>query len=210
MPIEKDVAQKFAKQYYREIRQTDLAAAGTKVLVERAREVVEDMGYDFDRTLVYWLSHKDRVESRGALDVYRTILVEPVAVAVSAGLSGIDAQIAPETKRVFETAAAVPPGVDLDAIRMIRECPSDGRLLKHDALLQVLKDNGRPIDAAQPDLTIADVFFGLERAGFIKIHRRWEKDVQFSDIEVLAPDAMRRVEEQLAYLAQIKAQAAPP
>jgi hypothetical protein len=210
MPIEQEVFDKFAKQYYRGIRKSDLAEAGTKLLVERAHEVTEDMGYDFDRTLLYWLLHKDRVESQRGLDIYRAILVEPVAVAVSAGLSGIEDQVAPETRRVFETMATIPPGVDLTALRMIQACPSEGNRLKHDDLLGVLEDNDIPIDASQPDLTIADVFFDLERAGFIKIQRRWENDVQYSDIEVLAPEAMLRTEQQLAYLAEIKAQMEPP
>jgi hypothetical protein len=59
-------------------------------------------------------------------------------------------------------------------------------------------------DASQPDLAIADAFFGLERAGYIKIHRRWEKDVQFSDIEILDLAAMTDVEEKLEYLAKME------
>ena len=210
MPIQKKVFDRFAKQYYRDIRKTDLASAGTSVLVKRAREVVEDMGFDFDRTLLLWLTHKDRVESQGGLDIYRSILVEPVAVAVAADLSDIERQIAPQTRRVFEAAASIPPGVELVSIRMIRECPSDGSRLKHDDLLQVLKDHGEPIDEGQPDLSIADAFFGLERAGFVKIHRRWENDVQYSDIEVVAPEAMRQVEAQLAYMVEIRTEMAPP
>lgn len=210
MPIEREVFDKFAEQYYREIRKGDLAGAGTMLLVERAREVIDAMGYDFDRTLLYWLMNKGQVEAQGGFDIYRTMLVEPVAVAVSAGLSGIEEHVAPETQRVFETVATIPPGVDLEALRLIQACPSDGHRLKHDDLLTVLEKNGIPIDAGQPDLTIADVFFDLERAGFVKIHRRWENDVQFSDIEVLAPEDMRRTEQQLTYLADIKAQVEPP
>ena len=210
MPIREKVFDRFAKQYYRELHKTDLASAGTSVLVEQAREVVEDMGFDFDRTLLLWLTHKDRVERQGGLDVYRAILVEPVAVAVAAGLSDIDRQIAPQTRRVFETAASIPPGVALLPIRMIRECPTEGDRLRHDDLLQVLKDHAVPIDEGQPDLSIADAFFGLERAGFVKIHRRWENDVQFADIEVVAPEAMRHVEQQLAYMAEVRTQMAPP
>ena len=204
MPVAPETFDKFAKRFYREIRPSDIAATDTRVLIDRAREVVEGMGFDFDRTLLLWLFRKELVESRGGSDIYRTILVEPVAVAVAAGLSGIEEQIAPETRRIFQTAAAIPPAVDLAAIRMIRGCPFDGHRLKHDDLLLVLQANDIPVDAGQPDLSIADAFFGLEQAGFIHIHRRWENDVQFSDVEVLAPEAMRLVEEQLVYLAEMK------
>lgn len=204
MPVESRVIDTFTKQYYREIRKTDLGSAATSVLIGRAREVVEDMGFDFDRTLLFWLLHKDLVERRGALEVYRTMLVEPVAVAVAAGLSGIDAHIAPETRQIFESVAAVPPGVDLLTIRMVRACPSDGYRLKHADLLQVLEEHAVAGNAGSPDLAIADAFFGLERAGFIKIHRRWENDDQYSDIEILDLEGMRGVEEQLDYLAALK------
>ena len=204
MPIEKAVFNQFTQQYYREIQKADLANIGTNVLIERAREVLDDMGYDFDRTILFWLFHKDQVESEGGLDVYSTILVEPVAVAVAAGLSSIDAYIAPETRQIFETAATIPSGVDLASIRMIKACPAEGTLLKHDDLLQVLKDNGVALDSSQPDLAIADAFFGLERAGFIKIQRRWEKDVQFSDIEILDLEEMNAVEAKLRYLGEMK------
>lgn len=204
MPVESRVIDKFAKQYYREIRKTDLGSAATSTLIGRAREVVEDMGFDFDRTLILWLLHKDLVERQGALEVYRTMLVEPVAVAVAAGLSDIDAHIAPETRQIFESVAAVPPGVDLLSIRMVRACPSDGYRLKHADLLQVLEEHAMAGNAGSPDLAIADAFFGLERAGFIKIHRRWENDRQFSDIEILDLEGMRRVEAQIDYLAAMK------
>ena len=204
MPIERSVFDRFAKQYYREIRKSDLANLSANVLIQRAREVVEDMGYDFDRTLLFWMFHQDRVESEGGRNIYNTILVDPVAVAVAAGLSGIDETITPETRQVFETAAGIPPGVDLISIRMLKSCPSEGSLFKHDDLLQVLADNGMTTDSGAPDLAIADAFFGLERAGFIKIQRRWENDVQFSDIELLEPEAMQRVEDNLQYLDEMK------
>jgi hypothetical protein len=204
MPIERAVFDRFAKQYYREIRKSDLANLSANVLIQRAREVVEDMGYDFDRTLLFWMFHQDRVESEGGRNIYNTILVDPVAVAVAAGLSGIDDTITPETRKVFETAAGIPPGVDLISIRMLKSCPSEGSLFKHDDLLQVLADNGMTTDSGAPDLAIADAFFGLERAGFIKIQRRWENDVQFSDIELLEPEAMQRVEDNLQYLDEMK------
>jgi hypothetical protein len=130
--------------------------------------------------------------------------VEPVAVAVAAGLSGIDAYVAPETRQAFETVAALPPGVDLLSIEMIKACPSDGNLLKHDDLLRVLEAHAVPIDTGQPDLAIADAFFGLEQAGFIKVQRRWEKDVQFSDVEILDLAAMNDAEGKLLYLDEMK------
>ena len=205
MPIESRVFDRFAKQYYREVRQTDLASLGTSVLVGRAKEVLDDMGFDFDRTLLLWLFHKDRVERQGGGDIYRTILVEPVAVGVAAGLSGIDTLIAPETKRIFETVATMPPGVDLKAIQMVKACPSEGGLLRHDDLLRVLQENAVAIETS-PDLAIADAFFGLEQAGFVKIQRRWENDVQFCDLELLDMDAMTAVEAKLRYLDEIKRQ----
>ena len=203
MPIESRVFDRFAKQYYREIRQTDLASVSTAALVGRAQEVLEDMGFDFDRTLLLWLFHKDLVESQGGTGIYRTILVEPVAVGVAAGLSGIDTLIKPETKQIFETVATMPPGVDLKAIQMVKACPAEGVRLRHDDLLPVLKENGVAIETS-PDLAIADAFFGLEQAGFVKIHRRWDNEVQFSDLEILDMDAMNAAEEKLRYLEAMK------
>ncbi len=205
MPIESRVFDRFAKQYYREVRQTDLASLGTSVLVGRAKEVLDDMGFDFDRTLLLWLFHKDRVERQGGGGIYRTILVEPVAVGVAAGLSGIDTLIAPETKRIFEMVATMPPGVDLKAIQMVKACPSEGDLLRHDDLLRVLQENAVAIETS-PDLAIADAFFGLEQAGFVKIQRRWENDVQFCDLELLDMNAMTAVEAKLRHLDEIKRQ----
>ena len=205
MPIESRVFDRFAQQYYREVRQTDLASLSTSVLVGRAKEVIDDMGFDFDRTLLLWLFHKDRVESQGGGDIYRTILVEPVAVSVAAGLSGIDTLIAPETKRIFQTVATMPPGVDLKAIQMVKACPSEGDRLRHDDLLRVLQENAVAIETS-PDLAIADAFFGLEQAGFVKIQRRWENDVQFCDLELLDMEAMTAVEAKLRYLDEIKGQ----
>ena len=205
MPIESRVFDKFAKQYYRELHQSDLSSASTSVLIRRAQEVLDDMGFDFDQTLLLWLFHKDLVESQGGAGIYKTILVEPVAVAIAAGLSGIDTLIAPETKRAFETVATIPPGVELKAIQMVKACPSEGDLLRHDDLLRVLKENAVPIETS-PDLAIADAFFGLEQAGFVKIQRRWENDVQFCDLAIRDMDAMNAVEAKLRYLDQMKKQ----
>jgi hypothetical protein len=200
MPIESKVFDAFAQQYKREVQAADLAGAGTVALIELAREVVEDMGFDYESTIRLWLLRKDRVESNGGMEVYTQILVDPVAVAVAADLSGIVEQIPPETRQILSTAAAIPPGVNLLPIKMVKSCPATGNRLTHDDLLQVLRTHSVTIDASQPDLAIADAFFGLERAGFIKIHRRWEKDVQFSDIEILDLAAMTAVEEKLEYL----------
>jgi len=87
---------------------------------------------------------------------------------------------------------------------MVKACPATGNLLKHDDLLQVLKDNAMPFDASQPDLAIADAFIGLDGVGLIKIHRRWENDDQFSDIEILDLAALNAVEEKLEYLNKMK------
>lgn len=200
MPIESDAFNRLVKQYHREIRKTDMGGAGTMTLVALAREVVEDMGYDFDRTLIFWLLHKDLVETKGGMDVYAAILVEPAAVAVAADLSGIGELIAPETQQVFKKVADLPQGVDLLPIRMVKACPATGALLKQADMLKVMEDNGVAINAAQPDLAIADTFFGLERAGLIKIHRRWDDDVQYSDIEILDRDTMNTLEGKLVYM----------
>ena len=200
MPIERKVFDAFAQQYQREVHEADLAGAGTVALIDLARDVTEDMGFDYERTLLLWLLRKDRVESNGGMEVYTQILVDPVAVAVAADLSGIVDRITPETRQILAVAAALPPGVDLLPIKMIKSCPATGNRLNHDDLLQVLKTHSVTSDASQPDLAIADAFFGLERAGFIKIHRRWENDAQFSDIEILDLAAMTAVEEKLEYL----------
>ncbi len=200
MPIEADVFTPFMQQYNREIRNADLGSAGTMSLIALARDVVEDMGYDFDRTLLFWLLHKDLVETKGGMDVYAAILVEPAAVAVAADLSGIGELIAPETQQVFKKVTDLPQGVDLLPIRMVKACPATGALLKQADMLNVMEDNGVAINAAQPDLAIADTFFGLERAGLIKIHRRWDDDVQYSDIEILDRDTLNTLEGKLVYM----------
>ena len=204
MPIESKVFDAFAEQYNRDVRKADYASAGTTTLIGVAREVVEDMGFDYDRTLLFWLFKKDLVESKGGLPVYTNILVDPVAVAVSADLSGIGELIAPETHQIFKIAAEIPQGVDLSSIKSIKACPVTGNLLKHDDLLQVLKENAAPIDFSQPDLAIANAFFGLDRAGLIKIHRRWENEDQYSDIEILDLGGLNTVEKKLEYLDAMK------
>jgi hypothetical protein len=204
MPIEKNIFDEFAKQYSRDVRKADFTSAGTTVLIGLARETIEDMGFNFDRTLLFWLLRKDFVESEGGLPVYTNILVDPVAVAVAADLSGIGDLIAPETRQIFKISTEVPSGVDLSAIKMVKACPATGSLLNHDDLLQVLKENAVPFDASQPDLAIADVFIGLDEAGLIKIHRRWENDDQFSDIEIMDLAALNAVEEKLEYLNKMK------
>lgn len=208
MPIEKRVFDAFANQYNHDVRKAEFANAGTTKLIGLAREVTEDMGFDFDRTLLFWLLRKDLVESQGGMPVYTNILVEPVAVAVAADLSGIGDLIVPETRQIFKIAAEVPSSADLSAIKMVKACPVTGNLLKHDDLLQVLKENAVPFDASQPDLAIADAFIGLEGAGLIKIHRRWENDDQFSDIEILDMGALNAVEEKLEYLNKMKVKSA--
>jgi len=204
MPIESKVFKAFAEQYQREVQEADLAGAGTVALIDLARDVTEDMGFDYERTLLLWLLRKDRVENNGGMAVYTQILVDPVAVAVAADLSGIVDRITPETRQILSVAAALPPGVNLLPIKMVKSCPATGNRLEHDDLLQVLRAHSVVFDASQPDLAIADAFFGLERAGYIKIHRRWEKDVQFSDIEILDLAAMTAVEEKLEYLAKME------
>ena len=204
MPIESRVFNVFAEQYQREVEKADLVGAGTVALIDLARDVTEDMGFDYERTLLLWLLKKDRVESSGGMAVYTQILVDPVAVAVAADLSGIVDRITPETRQILSVAAALPPGVNLLPIKMAKSCPATGNRLEHDDLLQVLRAHSVVFDASQPDLAIADAFFGLERAGYIKIHRRWEKDVQFSDIEILDLAAMTAVEEKLEYLAKME------
>ncbi|MBC2737757.1 MAG: hypothetical protein HF981_25590 [Desulfobacteraceae bacterium] len=204
MPIESRVFNAFAEQYQHEVQEADLAGAGTVVLIDLARDVIEDMGFDYERTLLLWLLKKDRVESNGGMAVYTQILVDPVAVAVAADLSGIVDRITPETRKILTVAASLPPGVTLLPIKMVKSCPATGNRLQHDDLLQVLRTHKVVFDASQPDLAIADAFFGLERAGYIKIHRRWEKDVQFSDIEILDLAAMTAVEENLEYLAKME------
>ena len=88
---------------------------------------------------------------------------------------------------------------------MVNACPSEGDRLRHDDLLQVLEANSVAIESS-PDLAIADAFFGLEQAGFVKIQRRWEKDVQFSDLEILDRDGMNAVETKLRYLDEMQRQ----
>ena len=204
MPIESRVFNAFAAQYQREIQEADLGGAGTVALIDLARDVTEDMGFDYERTLLLWLLKKDRVASNGGMAVYTQILVDPVAVAVAADLSGIVDRITPETRKILSVAASLPPGVTLLPIKMVKSCPATGNRLAHDDLLQVLRAHSVVFDASQPDLAIADAFFGLERAGYIKIHRRWEKDVQFSDIEILDLAAMTAVEEELEYLSKME------
>ncbi|MBL0712618.1 MAG: hypothetical protein JJV98_02850 [Desulfosarcina sp.] len=174
--------------------------------VKIARATIEDMGYDYDKTLLYWRFDRELSEDPRRRSIHDDYLIGPLKVLFELDAVRMEAIMAPETYARLENTMGIGENISLQSIRMLKECARGEALVKHEALVKVLQKYGMAVDSDFPEISVKEAFYGLSQNGLIRIHKRREWKDKRVDLEILDREQIAVQEKKLLQLESMYAQ----
>ncbi len=171
-----------------------------------AKAVVEDMGYDYDQTLLAW--HFNQALSR---DVRRRAfgddyLIGPIRTQFELDPGALRSVLDPATCDALETIEGVGEHITLRSIELLRECARGKNWVPHEALTAGLTKFNVPVDPRFPALSVEEAFYGLSYNGLIQIHKHREWKTNWVELEILDRAQIDDQERRLRWLERMHAQ----
>jgi hypothetical protein len=192
MPTDLETIQKFLTKIDRASRKIELGGITIIDRIKLVKKVVEDMGYDFDKTALYFTFHTELGFNPNTEPLVTNFFATPVSAAYMDDPKGLKKVVGEDTFSFWEANSMNEAGVSLESIQIYNECPKQGNIMKHEDLVGILKKRGVNVDDKYPAMAIYDKFFAMKVGKLVKIHSRNENGIEKNDIEILDDAQIRR------------------
>ncbi len=209
MPADTATLETFVACFNRRLLEVRAGRSRAVTHVRVAKAVVEEMGYDYDQTLLYWRFNQalsKGVHRRQIRDVY---LIGPLKVLFELDTDQMKSILAPETCAALEDALGIDDHVTLQSIRMLRECARGATRIEHEALVAGLRKFDIAVDPNFPEMSVKEAFYGLHHHELIQIRKSWEWKVKRVELEILDRERIADQEKKLLRLESLMAQYTP-
>lgn len=177
--------------------------------VKVAKATIEDMGFDYDKTLLYWQFNPALSEDPHQRQVRDVYLIGPLKDLFELDAARLKTLMAEETYGALENTLGIGEHITLESILMLRACARGARLVPHEALVAGLQQYGIVVDKDFPEMSVEEAFYGLRQSGLIEIHKRREWKTKRVTLEILDQDEIAAQEMRLRELARLSAQYVP-
>lgn len=206
MPADAATLKTFVTGFNNRLLKVKTGRARAVTYVKVARAVIEDMGYDYDKTLLNWRFNptmSQEIRQRAFRDDY---LMGPLKILFELDAEQMNAFMAPETYAALENTLKIGDHITLESIHMLRECARGQTLVPHEALVSGLAKFDIKVDANFPALSVEEAFYGLHYNGLIQIHTRLEWKTKRVELEILDRAQIAAQEKKLQQLENLYAQ----
>ncbi|MGD9251872.1 MAG: hypothetical protein PVG19_11635 [Desulfobacterales bacterium] len=177
--------------------------------VKIAKATIEDMGFDYDKTLLYWQFNPALSEDPHQRQIRNVYLIGPLKDLFELDAARLKTLMAEETYGALENTLGIGEHITLESILMLKACARGARLVPHEALVAGLQQYDIVVDKDYPEISIEEAFYGLRQNGLIEIHKRREWKTKRITIEILDQDEIAAQEIRLRELARLSAQYVP-
>ena len=185
MPADAATLEAFTAGFNRELLQVKTGRSRAVTHAYIARHVIEDMGYDYDQTLLDWYFNRALPQDDRRQTVHDEYLIGPLKILFELDAGQMKALMAPETYAALEEALGIGEHITLRAIRLLRECAQGATQVSHEAIMAGFHKFGIPVEPDYPEIAVGEAFYGLRYNGLVQIHKRREWKTKRVELEIL-------------------------
>ena len=177
--------------------------------VKVAKATIEDMGFDYDKTLLYWQFNPALSEDPHQRQIRDVYLIGPLKDLFELDATRLKTLMDEETYGALENTLGIGEHITLESILILKACAGGARRVPHEALVSGLQQYGVVVDKDFPEISVEEAFYGLHQNGLIEIHKRREWKTKRVTLEILDQDEIAAQEMRLRELARLSAQYVP-
>lgn len=174
-----------------------------------AKAAIEGMGYDYDKTLLFWHFNRSLADDPRRRAIRDDYLIGPLKVLFELDAGQLKPFMAPETYATLEDTLGIGEHITLQSIRMLRECAQGDTRVPHEALVAGLQKFDIVVDGSFPEIAVEEAFYGLRHHGLIQISTRRDWKIKRVELEILDLEGIATQEKKLQQLASMSAHYAP-
>ncbi len=209
MPADAAVREAFVAGFNTRLLDIQEGRARAITYVKVAKATIEDMGFDYDKTLLYWQFNPALSEDPNQRQLRDVYLIGPLKDLFVLDAARVKTFMDKETYIALENMLGIGEHITLESILMLRACARGARLVPHEALVAGLQQYGIVVDKDFPEMSVEEAFYGLRQNGLIEIHKRREWKTKRITLEILDQDEIAAQEMRLREMAKLSAQYVP-
>ena len=209
MPTDTATLERFMTAFKTRLLEVDAGRSRAVTQIGVAQAVVEDMGYDYDQTLLSWRFNQSLPRDERRRAISDNYLIGPVRTQFELAPRALRSVLAPATYDALEKAEGVGDFITLRSIRMLRECARGKDWVSHEALTAGLGKFNIPVDRQFPELSVEEAFYGLSYNGLIQIHKQRAWKTKRVELEILDRVQIADQEKRLNWLEGMHARYTP-
>jgi hypothetical protein len=196
MPTDKETI----KNFFTRLSEKSNGSERTPIaIVDLTKKTIEDMGYNYDMTLLHWIFNVELQTDHDNLGFLDTIV--KLVISHFEEIKNTDL-LANETINIIETYFNLPMGgmwMDI-VIDALLECERTGDVIQYDDFIVCLQNNGSEAGKIKSNGLIQFQIKWMESSGFIKFIAKQNNGMVFFDISVLNKDGLVSMREKLNYI----------
>ncbi|MDJ0855212.1 MAG: hypothetical protein QNI85_08235 [Desulfobacterales bacterium] len=205
MPTDATTLERFTSAYKTGLLDVDIGRSRAITQIGVAKEVVEDMGYDYDQTLLAWRFNPALSRDLRRRAIGDDYLIGPIRIQFELDPGVLRSVLDPATYAAMEEIEGVGDHITLRSIEMLRECARGEDRVPHEALTAGLGKFNVPVDPRFPELSIEEAFYGLRYNGLIRIHKQRAWNTKWVELEILDRAQIADQERRLRWLESMQA-----
>lgn len=209
MPADPATRETFVAGFNTRLLAIDEGRSRAITYVNVAKATIEDMGFDYDKTLLYWQFNPALSEDLHQRTIRDDYLIGPLKDLFALNAAQVKTFMNQETYTALENSLGIGEHITLPSIRMLRACAQGETLVQHETLVAGLQHYGIVVDKDFPELSVEEAFYGLRQYGLIEIHKRREWKTKRVTIKILDWDEIAAQEAKLRAQAKMSAQYVP-
>ncbi len=206
MPADSATLQRFVSSFNTGLLAIKAGRSRAVTQIEVAKAVVEDMGYDYDQTLLAWRFNRALTRDTRHRTIGEDYLLGPVRTQFELDPRALRTFLAPATFAAMEKVESVGAHITLQSIELLRECARGRDWVPHEALTAGLGKFNVPFDPQFPEISIEEAFYGLRFNGLVQIHKQREWKTDWVELEIVDRDEIADQERRLRWLEGMYAQ----
>ncbi len=185
MPADAATLAAFTAGFHGELLQVETGRSRAVTQVYIAKHVIEDMGYDYDQTLLQWRFNRALHQDARLQSIRDDYLIGPLNILFELDADRIKSIVAPDTYATFEETQGIGEHITLPSIRLLRECARGATQVSHEAIMAGFHNFGIPVEPDYPEIAVGEAFYGLSSLGLVQIHKRRVWKTKRVELEIL-------------------------
>ncbi len=205
MPTDAATLEAFSAGFNAELMEVKTGRSRAVTHATIAKQVIEDMGYDYDQTLLYWCFNRELPQDARWQSIRDDYLIGPLNILFELDADRMKSIMAPDTYAAFEETLGIGAHITLHSIRLLRECAQGATQVSHEAIMAGFYKFGIPVEPDYPEIAVGEAFYGLSNLGLVKIHKWREWRTKRVELEILDRAQIAEQERKLLQLEKMYA-----
>lgn len=200
MPADAAILETFVADFKAKLLEIETGRSRAVTHVRVAKAAIEDMGYDYDQTLLSWYFNQSLTIDDRRREIRNDYLISPLKVLFELDADQLKPLMAADTYATLADTLGIGEHITLPSIDMLRTCARGETLITHEALVTGLQKFGIVVDGDFPEIAVEEAFYGLSQNGLIRITTQREWKAKRVELEILKPAQIADQEKKLRQL----------